>query len=340
MDWPILVDSLNVLGVKVVPLSYLVDEHGIIRYQNPRERELQVFLKTKYEKPAKVKGANPLDEDLQAVMNLMQGGDLSAAIRANEKRMGKLRGKELGRAQFQHGVLHRMRHDSKKREEGDFAAAIDSWEKGLASDPSQYIWRRRIQQYGPRLDKPYSFYDWVAEAQAALVKRGEKAIPLVAAISGAEIAHPLRKGRADGHAKTAAMKHPDPKGELPEDGAMVSALPVVVQGTGKNSSALRLHVALNLNHEGGAHWNNESTPPMLWLAGSEAFGGGSPALYEGPKTKLEASSLEDRSIEIELRLKKGQKMPKELTGRLFYNVCKGADGVCLFLSQSVKIPLK
>ena len=29
--------------------------------------------------------------------------------------------------------------------------------QALALDPNQYIWRRRLQQYGPRLDKPYAF---------------------------------------------------------------------------------------------------------------------------------------------------------------------------------------
>jgi len=192
MDWPVLVDSLNVLGVKAVPLSYLVDEYGIIRFRNPKEGDLKEFLKSEYAKPESMKVARLSDEDLRAVLKLTNASRVTEALSLNEKRMAKLKGKDLGRAQFQQGVLYRMRHDSEEKKEGDFLAAIEAWQKGLASDPSQYIWRRRIQQYGPRLDKPYSFYDWVTEAQADLVKRGERVLPLVAAISGAERARPLR----------------------------------------------------------------------------------------------------------------------------------------------------
>jgi hypothetical protein len=37
--------------------------------------------------------------------------------------------------------------------------AVQYWTMALDMDSNQYIWRRRIQQYGPRLEKPYSFYD-------------------------------------------------------------------------------------------------------------------------------------------------------------------------------------
>ena len=30
MDWPIMVDALNLLEVKAVPLTFLIDEHGMI----------------------------------------------------------------------------------------------------------------------------------------------------------------------------------------------------------------------------------------------------------------------------------------------------------------------
>ena len=49
----------------------------------------------------------------------------------------------------------------------------------LDIDPNQYIWRRRIQQYGPRLDKPYPFYDWgAASAREEIAARGETPVGL------------------------------------------------------------------------------------------------------------------------------------------------------------------
>jgi hypothetical protein len=41
MDWPILVDSLNLLEVSVVPLTFAIDEHGIIRHMNPARESIE-----------------------------------------------------------------------------------------------------------------------------------------------------------------------------------------------------------------------------------------------------------------------------------------------------------
>ena len=82
---------------------------------------------------------------------------------------------EQGLTHFHLGVAYRKRYDSDHRQPEDFQMAVEHWGKALDIDPNQYIWRRRIQQYGPRLDKPYSFYDWVGEARReimALAARG------------------------------------------------------------------------------------------------------------------------------------------------------------------------
>ena len=95
-------------------------------------------------------------------------------------------------ALFRLGVCHRLRYDSAARSLGDFQLAVDHWGQALDLDPNQYIWRRRIQQYGPRLDQPYSFYDWVTEAEKAIVARGEKPVKLSVRPTGAEIAYPVK----------------------------------------------------------------------------------------------------------------------------------------------------
>jgi len=57
MDWPILVDSLNLLGVAAVPLTFAIDEHGIVRLAGLRPdavAELEAFLATDYAAPPDV----------------------------------------------------------------------------------------------------------------------------------------------------------------------------------------------------------------------------------------------------------------------------------------------
>lgn len=69
--------------------------------------------------------------------------------------------------------------------------------RGKALDLVPYIFRRRIQQYGPRLDKPYPFYDWVSEARAAVLARGETPVEPRVEPGGAELAAPLERMAED-----------------------------------------------------------------------------------------------------------------------------------------------
>ena len=46
MDWPVMVDSLNLLGVSVVPITLLIDEAGIVRAVRPKPEEFREFLAT------------------------------------------------------------------------------------------------------------------------------------------------------------------------------------------------------------------------------------------------------------------------------------------------------
>ena len=120
-----------------------------------------------------------------------------------------------------------MRHESAGRRPGDFQAAIDAWGRALELDPNQYIWRRRIEQYGPRLAKPYAFYDWVAQAKAEISRRGETPVPLAVEPYGSELAGPVR----DVLAEASAPFEPDPKGQIHRDEQrLIEAEVVVVPG--------------------------------------------------------------------------------------------------------------
>jgi tetratricopeptide (TPR) repeat protein len=159
MPWPIMVDSLNLLGVKVVPYTLFIDEHGVIRAVKPKHDALESFLNTKYPAPEKetIKAEKPdadmalkawramKEPDFEAAMNAGQqlflwSGDrdaavdaFSAAAKANPK---------SGEAAFSLGVALRRRLESPARKEDDFARAVECWERSLQSDPNHYIRRR------------------------------------------------------------------------------------------------------------------------------------------------------------------------------------------------------
>src|SRR5277367_3947434 len=96
---------------------------------------------------------------------------------------------------------------------GDFQAAVNAWGHALELDPNQYIWRRRTEQYGPRLAKPYAFYDWVVQAKAEVSRRGETPVPLTVEPHGSELAGPVR----DVLAQAAGPLEPDPNGQIHRD---------------------------------------------------------------------------------------------------------------------------
>ena len=97
--------------------------------------------------------------------------------------------------------------------EQDFQAAVDNWSRALQLDPNHYIYRRRIEQYGPRLSKPYPFYDWVSQARAEILARGEVPIALPIEPRGAELAGPASEiPPAD-----LDPAPPDPQGRIQRD---------------------------------------------------------------------------------------------------------------------------
>ena len=195
MDWPILIDPLNLMEVTAVPLTFLIDEYGVIRYSRPSDEEFEEFLNRTYERPSgSASSTETAASDLVQLAKSAQTGSLEAkrryaealvlwgsdaltrkAIETYEKALQFDPGS--GPDHFRLGVAYRKRYDSSERREGDFARAVKHWRRALDIDPNQYIWRRRIQQYGPRLNKPYSFYDWVRQARQELTARGENPPP-------------------------------------------------------------------------------------------------------------------------------------------------------------------
>jgi tetratricopeptide (TPR) repeat protein len=236
-------------------------------------------------------------------------------------------------ARFRLGVAHRMRYDSGARQNGDFSDAVESWANALEIDPNQYIFRRRIQQYGPRLNKPYPFYDWVNTARAELEARGEDPGSLVVEPRGAEFAEPARVFEAS----TALEDEPDPRGRvLRDEGEFIvietTAVPPVIEP----GATARFHLVFRPVEENLSHWNNEAEEFALWID--------PPRGWEVERRFLtlplppEVVSQEERVLEVEVRAPEGSRSPGvSIPAYALYYVCEDVNGVCMYRRQDVEL---
>jgi hypothetical protein len=227
-----------------------------------------------------------------------------------------------------------MRHESPGRRPGDFQAAIDAWGRALKLDPNQYIWRRRIEQYGPRLTKPYAFYDWVETARAEITRRGETPVQLALEPYGSELAGPSQQVLAD----EVAPVEPDPMGRIRRDeDRLIETEVCVVPRTVRPGEAARIHLAFRPSGLHRAHWNNESTPLRIWIAQPEAWTI-SQRLLQAPQG-AQAESDEVRRIDFEVKVPTKVEGNIRLPAYALYNTCEQAGGRCLFLRQDLMIDL-
>jgi hypothetical protein len=349
MDWPILVDSLNLAAVTAVPITLAIDEHGIVRAINPRKETIVAdFLSKQFEPPRDVmpapaaqpvidvippRGSPPEAWRRYAERLFLWGGtdSLTRTIDGFEKSLASAT--DAAATHFRQGVAFRARYDSAGRRPGDFRRAIEHWQRALDLDPNQYIWRRRIQQYGPRLDKPYPFYDWVPEARAAILKRGGVPVPLTVEPAGAEIARPARTFEIE----AAAGPEPDPRGRIHRDrGEFVAVEAVVVPAAVAPGASARAHVVFRPNLARKAHWNNEADDLIVWI--------NPPAGWQVDARRLsvrippEPVSQEARRVELELRVPESAATGTvSIPAYALYYVCEDVDGTCLYRRQDVKI---
>lgn len=347
-EWPIVYDPINRLGLRAVPIVMAIDEHGVVRQTRPRQNQIDAFLETSFKPPAKpARRARVADaavlarqaQDIDSADAWMQLGDhrllwsprseLPRAIEAYQQALRKA--PKDPRLHFRLGVALRMRYDAAKPVAGDFQAAVRHWDRALELNPNQYIYRRRIQQFGPRLIKPYPFYDWVAQARREIRQRGEQPIRLRVEPGGAEIARPARQVAA-----AAAAKQPDPQGKIQRDlQKWIASETVVVPSKIRPGRAARLH--LTFRPRGAAHWNNEAEPFRVWLEAPDGWTL-SHRLRAAPQPRA-AESREARTLEWEIRAPAVPQAKAELRGYAVYYVCEEEGGQCLFLRQDLRIPL-
>lgn len=344
-DWPILHDPITILGTTVVPVPVAIDEHGIVRSTRPNPRTFERdFLNKTFKDDAKNEPRNVTPKPdiaksrkkqdwllLGDALTLWGGGkNIESAIGAYQKALKD--NPKHGPTLFRLGVCYRRRYESSNRQPDDFQKAVEYWGRALASNPNQYIWRRRIQQYGPRLEKPYSFYDWIDQAQKEIRKRGDTPVKLKVLPVGAEIAFPSRRFPTEGK----VANNPDPKGKIIRDtDSLIRAEVTVVPDNVRAGKTARVHVTFFPNVNKKAHWNNEAEPLRFWIDTPEGWKV-SRQLHESKMPKS-ALSMERRSVDFEIQVPSDAKGRQVLKGYALYYVCEDVEGSCRYLRGDVDI---
>jgi len=377
MGWPLLVDSLNLLEVPVVPITLLVDEQGRARraprLRNPEaiEKAVRGVLAEEPSEEGSVEEGEPVRSGREpdalpqraVAVPLRPEGDDAAAWRDYGRRLFLTRGPaglddaiasyekalELeaedpgGWAHFRLGVLYRARYDSSGRREGDFQTAVDLWQAALDRDPNNYIFRRRIQQYGPRLDKPYPFYDWVETARSEVRARGVEPVELAVLPGGAELADPAERGGAKAATPPA---QPDPKGRILRDpGELVTVEATVVPDTARPEGPRQIHLAFRPVEPRKVHWNNEAEGLTVWLDAADG------ARVTPHRTMVpnppETLSRETRRLDFEVQSSEPARGSERsgdealtLSGYALYYVCEDIDGTCLYRRQDLTVEVR
>jgi hypothetical protein len=356
MDWPILVDPLGLLDVPYVPITIAIDEHGIIREILPfgvsgdlEER----FVSKTYEAPGEVPPVPDGPPDLEARERAALGGASAEALRryadalvqwGGPERLGDAieayeKALELepgdGTMHFRLGVAHRMRYDGPERRAEDFQRAVDHWTAALDADPNNYIRRRRLQQYGPRLDKPYPFYNWIVEARRDIEERGETPVPLVVEPGETELAAPASSFTV----RSEVPEEPDPEGRIHRDPGLIEIETAVVPPEIEPGSLARLHVVLRPSDARDAHWNNEVEDLVLWVDPPEGWRVDERRLtYPNPPVEL---SREARKLELEIRAPEGApRGTVNVPAYALYYVCEGENGTCLYRRRDVPLEIR
>jgi hypothetical protein len=332
---------LNLLDVDAVPITLFIDSEGIIIAVNPplakADSLLQVFISdesvTKRSDGSKERGKIALS---MADSLLLWHHD----VRINE--VIGLYNQELdrqhdkGSTHFKLGVACRMRYDKDMvKHSGDFQLAVGHWQNALQINPNQHIWRRRIQQYGPRLDKPYPFYDWVPRARTDIVQRGEQPIELSIEPGGAEYARPQKNWQQNNH----EVSEPDPAGRIIRDSddfilSQTTSVPANIAG----KEVYRVHVDFHPNPEKKTHWNNEAGNFEFWLQLPDGWVSDS-RHFILPNPDKEISN-ETRRIEFELKQVADEPRQQLISAYALYYICEDTDSTCLYRRQDIEIQVE
>lgn len=355
IEFPILHDPINFIGAKAVPIVVAIDEHGIVRSVQPKPEELgDTFVNKTFPDPGLQFPAGASVPDIGALRAWAEEEGTAGSWRAAghafalwhaPARLGEAieaygRAVEIdptdGAALFGLGACYSMRHESECRQAGDFQSAVDAWGRALATNPGQYIWRRRIQQYGPRSDKPYPFYDWLEQGRADILARGGSPIDIVTPPTASEVAGPSEAFEISATGDTS----PDPDGRIPQDtGSIIESEVTVIPSRAEAGTSSRVHIELWPSRAKKAHWNNEADPLRVWVDPPEHWEVESRLLtVPQPETPI---SAETRRIEFGVRVPEAAPPGKtSLPAYALYYACEDVDGVCYFLRRDMEIEIE
>lgn len=356
LDWPIFVDSMNTIAhVTVVPIPMAIDEAGMIVYSRFSPSQLDTFIKTEHESlniPSdynrvpepdidSLRATAERTETAKAWLDLGRAYfDYGSQAALDQSVAALARAVDLdassGAAHFALGAALRRRYETQYRIPTDAQTAVEHWGHALEIDPNHYIWRRRLQQYGPRLDKPYNFYFWVEQARVEIRARGEEPIRLAAEPMGSEIAPPARAGAKTPRIK---LKNPDPRGRINRDEKrLVEIEPLSTPARVQPGHRVRVRVTFRLNESIHPLWNNEADDLMIWVGLPDGL-----TMVEGdlaynnpelPETR------ELRHVEFEVAVVESFSEQKlEFPGYALYYVCEEEGGVCYYLRTDFTIAL-
>ncbi len=356
-DFPILHDPINLTGPKVVPLIVAIDEQGIVRAVGPKLQDFeQDFLNKDFPVNEVDPGqmVKPSASDIDALRLKAEKSDsadtwralgdgltlwyspsrIDEAISAYSHSL-RVEPKDSD-SLFRLGVCFLMRHESESRQPGDFQKAVDRWGEALVLDPNQYIWRRRIQQYGPRLNKPYPFYTWMEQANSDIEKQGKKPVTVHFPLSGSEIAQPIRRFLVDRE----KAESPDPQGRIVRDTAgFIGTEVAVVPSHIRPSGSARVHIVFHTSKSLQVHWNNEAEPLRVWVELPKGWKTVSPLLAAPQPEQVESSEM--RHIDF------GIQAPKEAVPGLvlikayaLYYACEEKIGTCQFLRKDIEVRIE
>lgn len=338
-DWPILVDSLNQLEVTVVPIVLFLDRQGVVRrvLRDPKELEAALADDSEIIKadPGSM-GKSPPPElgrasDLVFFAEPPRFDDALGALRRAAGEHG-----DDGRIEFALGVVHRARYDSPHRQPGDFQDAVRHWQRAIRLDPNQYIWRRRLQQYGPRMDKPYAFYNWVDTARAEIRARGEEPVELAAKPTAAELAEPRQKFVPSSE----QSKQLSASRSVTADEGLIDVEAVIVPPVVSLGETVHVYISYRPSPSSGAKWNNESGPMEVLLDLPNGWEASEPRLTV--PLPPEPVSGELRTVEFELRAPNGGGDLRLPSAVALYHVCRGESGECLYrrLERTLELDIR
>jgi hypothetical protein len=349
VDWPVLADPLNLLNLETVPITIAVDEFGIVRFtelpMSAAKTIEQTFVDQKYEpRDASVEPKPDLDALSRAprrtAAEAIAYGDAAAvwggAERADEAIDAYREAVRLDPrnaiAHFRLGSALRERYDSAARRGTDFQEAVTQWDRALELEPNRYIYRRRAQQYGPRLEVPYNLFDWIPTARAEITARGETPVPLQVEPGESELGSlptntvHLRKS-----------SEPDPGGRLRRDqGEFIAMEATVAPLAVRSGEEVRVHVTFRPNLERKAHWNNSVDPLTIWLKLPEGWRADRAPIVV-PNAGQEVSQ-EVRSAQFQLRAPADAHAGQvKIGGYATYYVCEDVRGVCVYRRRDIEI---